>query len=59
MASGQIVRYMEQWFAPFETEPVAIQAVAFHKSRKAFPAIYFLKRVLKLRNRLSAFFLHL
>ena len=36
-----------------------MQAVAFHKSRKAFSALDFLKRVLKLRNRLYAFFLHI
>ncbi len=50
---------MEQGFAPFEAESVAIKAVAFHKSRKAFPALDFLKRVLELRNRLYAFFLHI
>ena len=50
---------MEQRFAPFEAESVAIKAVTFHKSRKAFPALDFLKRVLKLRNRLYAFFLHI
>ena len=36
-----------------------MQAVAFHKSRKAFSALDFLKCVLKLRNRLYAFFLHI
>jgi hypothetical protein len=39
-------------------ESEVLQAVAFHKSRKAFPALDFLKRVLKFRNRLSAFFFH-